>query len=167
MKFAYILVALGISILVFAGIRHQQATHKNDSVIAMMTKSEAQIRKLCASDKIDSRIECMEPKFEKLALKDFPNRFSILQNGQRSQVDAVEFHNLMKIKRVPGMSFGGSCVSTFYYFDFDMSDFYISKDNLSGIILCQNGKNMMVISLSDLSEEALKNEVKTISGISL
>lgn len=167
MKLTYILLALGISMFGYAGYKKYSASHKSDKAISIMTASEAQVRKLCASNNINSRIECMEPKFEKMAIADFPVKFSVLINGEKSEITATTSHNLVKIKRIPGMSFGGSCMSTFYYFDFDAQDLYLSKDNLSGVMFCQNGSDKIAVYPSSMSDDSMKDLVKKLMGVTL
>lgn len=142
--------------------------HKRElnSKIQEITKSEADSRKLCTSEDAQSRLDCMKPRLNKVKNPNFKNSFSLFIDGQKEEVESTDEDTVVKIKRIPSMFLGGSCVSSFFYFDFDNHFIYLSKDNLSGIVVCRSGDRRMILFPSQLSSTDLQKEIHSLTNLS-
>jgi hypothetical protein len=115
---------------------------------------------------VGKRIECLDEKLTQITDKNFDPKFSLFQAHAKSELEVENHSNWVKIKRPTNLKMAtGSCVVSFYLFDFDDKYIYLSKDNSSGVIVCGNSQNNFIIAPSSFSEAQAEQSAKFLKNL--
>jgi hypothetical protein len=145
---------------------HLFKTKSRDNLIKKVTQEQAKERADCRFETLEKRLECLQPKLTKIVSQGFTNKFSLFTNGEKTELASEDLGNYVKIKRIPAVKLGmGSCIVSFYYFEFDDKYIYLSKDNANGILVCGSKDNQIYIGPSIYSLDQIKKEAAFLSGL--
>jgi hypothetical protein len=152
-----LLLAGAMSLLVAGAILNTSIrNNKIDDAIRANSEKEAQIQAHCAVEKAEERIACINNRLPKAIAFNETLKFKIVRTGTKSvelmgqRVEAAKNAFYYKISRPETLSLAQGCVSTFRIFDFDAQFVYVSGDNESGMIICDQGRSVITTrSVSD------------------
>lgn len=159
---AFILVAL---LVLGGGVFKYHQQQKQNKVIELISGTESETQKLCVSEKAEKRVECLSEKLKSISKSQMDEKvFFLIKKGEKTKLETEVSETVIKIKRTKEMSFGGQCVSNFFLFEFDEKFVYLSKDNLTGMVLCVSKADKMLITAGELSEEKIRSDLSVILG---
>lgn len=141
---------------------------KRDQAISQISSKLSDSQRFCVSENIENRISCLNPKLKKISNQEINSKdFFFIKKNKKIKLQIEILENYIKIPRISEMTFGGKCVSTFFFSDFDDKFLYLSKDNLTGLFFCKNNLDSYIITSGELSEEKIKNDLRLLLGSSL
>jgi hypothetical protein len=163
-KIISFIIGFGLVMLALKSVDYYQR-RQNDAKIIALTQSEADNRIVCASNKLESRLECMKPRLEKIKKDSVSPLYSLKVEDQKEELAVEDSGYFFKIRRTSSMFLGGNCINNFFYFDFDKQYLYFSKENDSGILFCRSGNKKMILYPSQFSEDRLTSEIKRLTPV--
>lgn len=138
-------------------------SYKRDQAIKTSSAESAAIQSLCFSMEASKKISCLSEQLRSIS-KIKNNNFFLVKDSKKEKIEAEILDTHVKIKRTSDMTFGGKCVSTFFLFEVDNQNLYLSKDNETGLIYCLGSGNEFLITSGDLSESKVKNDLQLLLG---
>jgi len=130
------------------------------AVSEIAKKDRGQIKGITAKARVGELSEKLQ---QKKFGGQFPAAFSILHKGKKEDLEIQDQGNYLTIKRPKWLSFGARCVATFFLFDFDDKNVYISKDNPHGIVVCGRESQGFVIYPKTMDESRLKTKIQSLT----